>query len=101
MLESLFNKVTVFRPAALLKKYFDTGVSCEFGNIFKNTFLTENLQATASDLICCNAEPYTFLNLTSIDNYYLFKKSVILANLIFTKINLNIFYWNLFFITYF
>ena len=32
--------------------------------------------------------------------FYLFKKSVILTNLIFTKINFDIFYWNLFFITW-
>ena len=31
-----------------MKKVSDTGVFCEFGRIFKNTFFTELLQVTAS-----------------------------------------------------
>ena len=41
-----FNKGAVLRPATLLKKRL--WYSCEFCEIFKNTFFTEHLQTTAS-----------------------------------------------------
>ena len=48
-----FNKVAGLRPATLLKKRLWRRcflLSCEFWNISKNTFFTEHLWATASDL---------------------------------------------------
>ena len=44
----IFNKVASLWPATLLKKETGTGVFCEFCEIFKNTFFTEQLQVTAS-----------------------------------------------------
>ena len=47
-----FNKVADLKPATLLKKETPTQVfSCEFCEIFKNTFPTEHFQAAASDKI--------------------------------------------------
>ena len=46
----VFNKVAGLRPATLLKKKTLSQVfSCEFCEIYKNTFSTEDLVATASD----------------------------------------------------
>ena len=46
---SFFNKVTDPRPATLLKKESLAQVfSCEFCQIFKNTFFTEHLRKTNS-----------------------------------------------------
>ena len=42
-----FNKVAGLRPAILLKSVF----SCEFSEISKNTFFTEQLWETASDMV--------------------------------------------------
>ena len=42
-----FNKVAGLRPARLLKSVF----SCEFSEISKNTFFTEQLWETASDMV--------------------------------------------------
>ena len=45
-----FNEVVDLRPAALLKKKDLAQVfSCEFCEIFNNTFFTEHLRVTASD----------------------------------------------------
>ena len=41
-----FNKVANFIKKETLAQVF----SCEFGEIFKNTFFTEQLKTTASDL---------------------------------------------------
>ena len=39
MLESLFNKVAGLKTFNLIKNHSNTGVSCEYYKIFKNTFL--------------------------------------------------------------
>ena len=44
-----FSKVADLRPAALLKKRLAQMFSCESCEIFKNTFLTEHIWATASE----------------------------------------------------
>ena len=41
-------KLQVFRPATLLKRDSDTGISCEICEIFKNVFFEEHLWTTAS-----------------------------------------------------
>ena len=41
-------KLQVFRPATLLKRDSDTGISCEICEIFKNVFFEEHLWKTAS-----------------------------------------------------
>ena len=38
-----FNEVAGLKPATLLEKDTGTGVSCEFCEVFKNTFLIEHL----------------------------------------------------------
>ena len=48
MLESLFNEVKGLRPATLLKRDSNTGVSCQYCEIFKNTYFEELLRMTAS-----------------------------------------------------
>ena len=51
MLESLFNTVAGFRPETLFKKETLAQVlSCNFCEIFKNTFFTEHLRKTSSDI---------------------------------------------------
>ena len=47
----LFKKVTGLRPATLLKKRLAQAFSCEFCEIFKNTFFTEHLCTTASETL--------------------------------------------------
>ena len=42
-----FNKVAGLGPATLLKKVLAQVFSCEFCEIFKNTFFTEHVRATA------------------------------------------------------
>ena len=44
----LFNKVAGLRPTTLLKRDSGIGVFCEFCEIFKITFFTEQLRTTAS-----------------------------------------------------
>ena len=39
-----FNKVADLRPAILLKQDAGAGVSCDFCEIFKNTFFVEHLR---------------------------------------------------------
>ena len=39
MLESLFNKVAGLKAFNFIKKHSNTGVSCEYYKIFKNTIL--------------------------------------------------------------
>ena len=48
MLESLFDKIADLMPAILLKETTTHVFSYEFSEIFKNTFFTEHLRATAS-----------------------------------------------------
>ena len=48
MLESLFNEVKGLRPATLLKRDSNTGASCQYCEIFKNTYFEEHLRMTAS-----------------------------------------------------
>ena len=43
------NKAEGLRPATLLKETLAQVFSCEFYGIFKNTFFTEHLRATASN----------------------------------------------------
>ena len=45
------NEVAACRPATLLKKRLTQVFSCEFCEIFKNTFFTEYLWTTASIII--------------------------------------------------
>ena len=45
MLEYLFHKVE--RPAALLKRDFNTGVFCEIYKVFKNNYFKKYLRTTA------------------------------------------------------
>ena len=55
--------VICFRPTTLLKKETQAQVfSCEFCKISKNTFFTEPLRATASEL-SVKFDNYQFLNL--------------------------------------
>ena len=51
MLESLLIKLQGFTPATLLKKTLTQMFSCEYREIFKNTFFTERLRETASENI--------------------------------------------------
>ena len=48
MLESLFKKVAGLSPATFLKETPTQVLSCEICEIFKNTYLEEPLQTTAS-----------------------------------------------------
>ena len=43
VLESLFNKVSVLRPIALLKKTPVQVLSCKFWEMFKSTYFIEHL----------------------------------------------------------
>ena len=47
--ESLLNKVACLTPATLLKKTLAQVFSCEFCEISKNTFFTEQLRTSASE----------------------------------------------------
>ena len=51
MLESLLIKLQGVTPATLLKKTLTQMFSCEYREIFKNTFFTERLRETASENI--------------------------------------------------
>ena len=42
MTESVFNKVADWKLATLLKKDSNTGVACEYCEIFKNSFFLQN-----------------------------------------------------------
>ena len=42
-------KLQAFRPATLLNRGSNTGVSCEICEIFKNIYFEEHLRATASN----------------------------------------------------
>ena len=58
VLESLFNKVAVLRPATLLRRDSNTDASCEIWEILKNTFfyrtplLAASYYIETSPLIC-------------------------------------------------
>ena len=45
-----FDKVTFLRPATLLTETLAQMLSCEFCEVSKNTFFTEDLRKTTSDL---------------------------------------------------
>ena len=48
MLESFFNNVAGLRLVTLLKKTPTRVISCEYCEIFKNTYFEENLPTVAS-----------------------------------------------------
>ena len=48
MLESLLIKLQAVRPANLLKRDSNTVLSCEYCEIFKNTYFEEHLRTSAS-----------------------------------------------------
>ena len=51
MTESVFNKVADWKLATLLKKDSNTGVACEYCEIFKNSFFYRTLLEAASEKI--------------------------------------------------
>ena len=55
MLESFFNE-NAGQPATLFKRDTNTGVSCEYSEIFKNTYFEEHLQTVASIITICTMQ---------------------------------------------
>ena len=69
------------RPETLLKRDSDTGISCEFCEIFKNTFFTEHLRTTASE----SPLFYTIFLLSTENNFKVFYNVCLLGHVLEIK----------------
>ena len=66
---SFLIKLQVIRPAALLKRDSNTNVSCEYCEIFRNTYFEEHLQTAAFEIFQEKVELKRFQENVSHEKY--------------------------------